>query len=149
MDAMPPGRKPQVLRTYPHFLPEDNRVWTRFLQERAGSLDEVWYDVHVGTAVKVLEGSPAFIKRVAEAVSRKRIDVIARVGSGFWTIEVKPICGTAALGQTVVYRDLFAREHAGASVVVPVVVCELVEIDVIDTSEDLGVLVFSLDGVLR
>ncbi|MCK4958176.1 MAG: hypothetical protein KAT00_02225 [Planctomycetes bacterium] len=124
-------------------------MWTRFLEAKAESLGEVWYDLHVGTAVRVLEDMPNFMERVSDAVTRKRIDVVARVGAGFWVIEVKPICGTKAIGQALNYVDLFMVEFAGAAAVVPVVVCELVEIDVIETADSLGVLVFTLDGVLE
>ncbi|KKK79264.1 hypothetical protein LCGC14_2835260, partial [marine sediment metagenome] len=112
-------------------------------------MTEVWYDIHVGTAVVVPDGMAKFMERVAEAVTRKRIDVVARVRSGFWVIEVKPVCGQEAIGQALVYRDLFAREYAGVSEVVPVVVCELAEVDVIDTADELGVLIFTIDGILK
>lgn len=134
---------------YKHLMPEDARTWTRFLQAGPRGMTEVWYDIHVGTAVVVPDGMAKFMERVAEAVTRKRIDVVARVRSGFWVIEVKPVCGQEAIGQALVYRDLFAREYAGVSEVVPVVVCELAEVDVIDTADELGVLIFTIDGILK
>lgn len=149
MASLPEGRKPRILDRYPHMGFEDTIVWTRFLEQKAGNLSEVWYDLHVGTAVRVLEDMPGFMQRVSDAVSRKRIDVVARVGFGFWIIEVKPICETKAIGQALTYRDLFVSEFALAAAAVPVIVCELVEVDVIDTADSLGVLVFALDGVLE
>lgn len=149
MATLPTGQKPVRKSKYKHLMPEDARTWDRFLQGGPRGMTEVWYDIHVGTAVIVPTGSAEFMNRVAEAVTRKRIDVVARVGSGFWAIEVKPVCGFEAMGQALVYRDLFSREYAGAREVVPVVVCELVEVDVIDTSDDLGVLIFTIDGILR
>ncbi len=149
MATLPVGEKPIPKAKYKHLMPDDARTWTRFLQAGARGMTEVWYDLHVGTAVVVAAGMPEFMNRVAEAVTRKRIDVVARVGSGFWAIEVKPVCGFEAMGQALVYRDLFASEYAGAAAVVPVVVCELVEIDVIETADGLGVLIFTLDGILK
>ena len=143
------GEPPVPKAKYRHLMPDDAVTWTRFLEAGPRGMTEVWYDLHVGTAVKLPEGMAEFMQRVSDAVTRKRIDVVARVGSGFWVIEVKPICGFEAMGQALVYRDLFAREYAGAAAVVPVVVCELVEVDVLDTSDDLGVLIFTSDGILR
>jgi hypothetical protein len=129
--------------------PEDVRVWTRYLQQRASSLEEVWYDLHVGTPMSVPAGMDESMQRVADAVSRKRIDVVARVGTGFWIIEVKPVCNTEALGQAINYVTLFRKEYPGPEALIPVVVCEQVEVDVIDTSDLLGVLVFAIDGILE
>lgn len=141
------GRKPEVRSRYPHMLPEDAIVWSGFIESGFGEIREVWYDVHVGTAVIAPVALGEAMQRVADAVTRKRIDVVGRVGGGFWVIEVKPICGMKALGQAVTYRRLFNEEFGDGSDIVGVVICFQVEGDVIETAEELGVLVIALEGV--
>ena len=143
------GVKPVVLIRYPHMLPEDVKVWSTFLASGFGEIREVWYDVHVGTAVRAPEILGEAMQRVADAVTRKRIDVVGRVGAGFWVIEVKPVCGSEALGQAVMYRRLFSEEFGRGADVIGVVVCNLVEVDVVGIADDLGVLVIANEGILR
>lgn len=147
MDKLGIGQKPEVLRKYPHMLPEDVKVWSAFIESGFGEIREVWYDVHVGTAViaPVILGEA--MQRVADAVTRKRIDVVGRVGGGFWVIEVKPVCGMEALGQAVTYRRLFNEEFGDGSDIVGVVICNQVEADVVETADELGVLAIALQGV--
>lgn len=149
MSELPIGKKPEVMRKYPHMMPQDSRIWTKYLLSNHLRSNEVWYDLHVGNAVVLPEGSSAAMQRVSEGVTRKRIDVVARIGAGFWVIEIKPIGTMAALGQAVTYRNIFAAEYAGAAESVAVVLCALIEEDIIETADDLGVLVLSLEGVLK
>jgi len=129
-------------------LPEDVDVWQRYLGGGPAAFEEVWYDVHVGTAMPMPPDAPEWMQRVVDGVSRKRIDVVASLGTWFWIIELKPVCGMAALGQAVTYQDLFEAEHAGGRSCLAVVICHQVEADVQQTAERLGVLVLANDGVL-
>lgn len=149
MATLENGVRPEVLRKYPHMMPQDSRIWTRYLLSNHMRSNEVWYDLHVGNAVVLPEGSSEAMQRVSDGVTRKRIDVVARIGGGFWVIEIKPIGTMAALGQAVTYRNLFAKEYAGAAESVPVVLCALIEEDIIETADDLGVLVLALEGILK
>ncbi|GAI77685.1 unnamed protein product, partial [marine sediment metagenome] len=108
--SLGPGLSPKVLKRYEHMMREDYATWTTFLQSREMFLDEVWYDVHVGQAMAVPEGSPVYMEAHAAAVSRKRIDVVGRTAKEFWIIEVKPYANMQAIGQVLIYEDLFCRE---------------------------------------
>lgn len=71
-----PGQIPVIRSSYTHMLAEDMDVWRRYLNREGHLIDQVWYDVHVGTPVAVPEGSPEFLTAVAMGVTRKRIDVV-------------------------------------------------------------------------
>ncbi len=110
-----------------------------FLQQWGYRLAEVWYDVHVGKAVGVgVEGGP-MLERIAAGLTRKRIDVVARVGGGYWVIEVKPLLGYVALGQVLTYFRLFVEEYRPDGEVWPVVICASVDDDVLGELDELGV----------
>ncbi|MBA7479328.1 hypothetical protein ES707_14762 [subsurface metagenome] len=114
--------KPMVMPHYPHMMAEDIAVWSTYLASPLVPIKEVWYDVHVGGAVKLPEGAGEIEQQVALGVSRKRIDVVARVGGGFWVVEVKPFASMLALGQVLSYSRLFVKEYAPVGEVWPVIV---------------------------
>ena len=125
------GSKPVIQPRYPHMLAEDADVWTRFLERFPDRFREVWYDVHCGKPVPVPADSPEWLERFANGVSRKRIDVVARVPGGYVVVEVKPYANYVALGQVLVYRPLFAEEYAGSEGVTGLVVCYVADLDVV------------------
>lgn len=122
-------------------LGEDTAVWTRFLASGDIKVDEVWYDVHVGLPVLLPVGSDSIIKRIADGITRKRIDVVAIVDSVYWIIEIKPVATMFAMGQVLVYERLFESEFQPDLEAWPVLVCDTVDEDVIPECERLGVVV--------
>lgn len=120
---------PIVMPSYPHFLAADTDVWTRYLQDPLAPISEVWYDVHVGQAMRVLPDADPMTQRIAAGIGRKRIDVIAKVRQGFWVIEVKPIASMGALGQILTYTQLFINEYEVDGEVWPVIIADEVDED--------------------
>ena len=145
MAVLGEGQRASIMPQYPHMMTADRDVWTRFLETEGHRLLRVWYDVHVGEAVSVVSGSDELIRRVARGITRKRIDVVARVGGGYWVIEVKPFGGMVALGQVLTYSRLFAGEYSVDGPIVPVVVCDRVDPDVMGDFEAASVGVWQND----
>jgi len=141
MAELGPGRKPIVMPHYPHMLAEDNRVWTTFLQTDEHRLREVWYDVRVGQPVFLTLPTSEMEKRIADGLTRKRIDVVASVEDSIWVIEVKPRANMYALGQVLSYVRLFELEYQSSGRIVPVIVCDEIDQDLIDEFDEFGVLV--------
>jgi hypothetical protein len=50
---------------------------------------------------------------MAEALTKQRMDVVARAGLVITLIEIAPGAGTDSLGQLLVYRNLWQKEHIG------------------------------------
>ena len=132
---------PVVMTSYPHFGDADTDVWSRYLADPVVPIKEVWYDVHVGKPVELRRSSDEMDRRIANGVTRKRIDVVARIGNGFWIIEVKPIADQQALGQIINYTRLFVREFNMPGEVFPVIVADEVDENVMLSFEQLGILV--------
>ncbi|KKN05288.1 hypothetical protein LCGC14_1088790 [marine sediment metagenome] len=108
--SLGPALSPKVRRRYEQMMVEDMGPWTEFLRSDSMPLLQVWYNVHVGQAVEVPDGSPEYMKAHAAAVSRKRIDAVGRTANEIWIIEVKPYATMYAIGQVIVYEVLFRRE---------------------------------------
>jgi len=124
-------------------LKEDNAVWTKFLEQNFERLQEVWYDVRVGKPVKLDDNATEMEKRIARGLTRKRIDVVGWDGGSYWVIEVKPYASMAAVGQAISYARMFAKEYVIRGRVVPVIVCDNVDEDLLDEYEELGILVIA------
>jgi len=145
LDDLGPGQKPLTRPHYPHFLFEDTGVWTRFLQTDAFRIKEVWYDVRVGLPVLLPVDASDIEQRVARGVTRKRIDVVCSVGGGFWVVEIKPYASMLAIGQVISYTRLFRLQYSTEGQIVPVIVCDAFDEDLVDEFDELGVLVLQND----
>lgn len=133
------GQSLVVRPHYPHMMPRDTVVWTRFLQQQRFGIKEVWYDVHVGQAISPAGDSDALLNSISAGVTRKRIDVVAAVGGGFWVIEVKPRADMHAVGQALVYSRLFVAEFKPPGLVFPMIVADEVDGDIVSQIDELGV----------
>ena len=138
---LPRGIPPVPQPKYEHMMPEDRDCWTRFLKERPLYFEEVWYDMHVGVPVIPPEGSPLWMWDVSNAVTRKRIDVIGRFKSKLYIVEVKTVLNMKALGQAVTYHDLFIRDYETDLEVIPAVICEMSDADLVPIAAKLKVVV--------
>jgi len=129
---------------YPHMLAEDVVVWTRFLQQNPETIREVWYDVHVGLPMPLPVGATDVQRRVAEGVSRKRIDVVARIEEGILVIEIKPYGNMVALGQAIVYTRLFEQEFEVDTDIYPAIVCAEADPDLKEEFKWQGIWVYEV-----
>jgi len=130
---------------YPHMMVEDTTVWTKFLKSGFVEIKEVWYDVRVGQAVLLAVGASDSEQRIAAGLTRKRIDAVCSVGGGIWVVEVKPYANMYAVGQIIAYVRLFANEYYTPGQIIPVIVCDNYDEDLLDEFDELGVLVLKND----
>jgi hypothetical protein len=145
--SLGPGRSPEVKLRYEQMMAEDTGPWTEFLKTESMPLQEVWYNVHVGKAMAVMEGSPEYMKAHAAAVSRKRIDVVGRTENEFWIIEVKPYANMQAIGQVLIYDDLLCREFELKLPTRTVIVASACDVDIIEAAAKYGVKLITVEGV--
>lgn len=147
MRRLPAGRKAEVQLKYAHMWLKDYATWTAFLRSERCRFEEVWYDVHVGRLMGVPRGSTAYLQRVAEGVSLKRIDVVGRIGRDLYIIEVKPEANMKGIGQVVTYRELFVKEFEVEGAVRGMMVATTCDCDILDVAEKEDVEIIALQGV--
>jgi hypothetical protein len=128
-------------------LSEDTEVWTRYLKDPISPISEVWYDIHVGGGIKVDNNADEITHKIANGVGRKRIDVVARVGGGYWVIELKPYGSMQAVGQIISYVRLFTKEYEVNGEIWPVIICNDFDTDLVDEFEEFGIIVVKNDEV--
>lgn len=133
------GQRPIIMPSYPHLLADDTDVWTKYLKSPLVEMKRVWYDLHVGAPVQLGPGADQMDRKIAAGVTKKRIDVVAAVGGGYWVIELKMVGNMVALGQALVYSRLFRIEFDIYEEVWPVVICDDLDLDLIDDYDLAGV----------
>lgn len=140
-----PGQRPLIRPHYPHMLAEDNSIWTKFLRADSGRITELWYDVRVGAPVFLGPEATLVERKIADGLTRKRIDVVCLVNNDYWVVEVKPYASMLAVGQVISYARLFALEYLTAGRVIPVIVCDESDADLLAEFDELGILVLQND----
>jgi hypothetical protein len=93
-----------------HMAPEDTSIWLRYLEAGGGINAPFSYDVRVGNGVTMPEGSSSFAIKSAAALTTKRIDVMWNDGPVPVICEIKKRAGATAIGQLVLYRNLWVAQ---------------------------------------
>ena len=100
-----------IQKRYPHMKQEEAEVWTAFLKQTELEFVDLRYDLRLGEGIPPQPHDPEWMVRLKLAVTRKRVDVLARTEDDIWIFEVKPRIGLSALGQLLTYFDLFIKEY--------------------------------------
>lgn len=138
----------KISPAYPHMMILDIMIWQKFIENGDYLPDLVWYDLHCGQGIPIDVNSPDWMHKMANGIGRKRIDVVGRVGLDYWVIEVKPNANYEAFGQVIFYADLFQREFRVETNVLPVIITDVVDADLISIANDTGVLILETEPVL-
>ncbi|MBA7682848.1 hypothetical protein ES703_91203 [subsurface metagenome] len=143
------AQKPKPAARYPHLLQEDIIIWQRFIKNGLYLPDVVWYDVRCGNSVILDMDLPDWMTKMSLRLTRKRIDVVGRVGRDYWVIEIKPRASYDAFGQVVFYADQFQKDYSPPGEVFPIIITDLVDMDIVSLCGDVGVCVLEVCGDTR
>lgn len=90
-----------------HMGPEDKAIWLRFLLLGGTRFAPFTYDLRVGDGLRLPPTATGREKTIAHALTTKRIDVIWMQDGQTVICEVKKRAGSTAIGQLILYADLF------------------------------------------
>lgn len=128
--------------TPPHMLREDVPVWSKF-QEKYSSLWKALYlDVLVGGPALTKEEEKDSFKRMWRYNNSKRLDALAVLEKEVWIIEVASKPGLRSLGQLLTYVSLWQEDDPFGLIEKPVLVCEVIDTDLISSAAKYGILTF-------
>lgn len=92
--------------------PNDVAIWERYIEKNPEAFDFVQYDVPCGS-------TPEFDTTVndnngatANALYKKRIDVVGFKGEAISIVEVKPRAGASSVGQVKMYLRLYKKDYS-------------------------------------
>jgi len=124
--------------SYPHMLSQDLVVWTAWLRSGRAMPARIAYDVKVGTPIPTDAAASAAEKAIAEGTGCKRIDAVCDWQTEVWVVEVKPYGNHAALGQALMYRELFRTRYEVGVPIIGVICCSEADPDLESLANSLG-----------
>jgi hypothetical protein len=117
-------------RFYPHLLPDDIKVWKRFLAAHAAEYSHFDYDVRVGTGRDPGDDYPPNIRKMALDLSMRRIDAVGHQPGKLTIIEITRAAGMTAIGQLTTYPILYRQTFNPAKLIEVLLVAETLQSDV-------------------
>ena len=114
----------EKLLRYPHMFVHDIAIWERFLEQHGEDYSGFSYDVKVGKGTELPKNSPVNYRRMANILSKYRIDSIGFKDNFIEIMEVKPEASTVAIGQVIAYINLYKRDYEPSQPVVGAIVTD-------------------------
>ena len=95
----------------PHYKPEEYQIMAEFLRRRI--LEGKWsFSVKLKPPERPLRPfETPFEYKIWQTLHSKRIDAICETPSYIWIIEVKDLVRSSAIGQLLVYRELYQEQY--------------------------------------
>lgn len=124
---------------YPHMFGAESAIWNAWLKKFEYKYDRYLYDVHVGKLWPEHTKLERRWRTGAEAVYRKRIDVVGFRADEICIFEVKPHAGMGALGQIIGYVSLYDQEFNPRERISGAIVAELIDPNIRQLLEDHGI----------
>jgi len=132
---------PHFRPSYPGLMSEESRLLAGYLEEIGiDEIDELWTNVPVGQG-EVVDRLPTEFQRMAQELSRLRIDAVVRRGDRFEVVELKSRIRTTGVGQLNIYKLLDGPEVDLPNDAHLVLVGKRIHPDVGDALRSLGVIV--------
>lgn len=124
--------------------PDDLLVWRRFISVHGARIRHAEFQVRVGKGARPWPAGAGPEPPDWSALTSKRIDVVAETDLGLTLIEVKPRASASALGQLLLYRDLYVEEKRPTTLVALWVVCYFGDADLTATALRYGVAIHAV-----
>ena len=128
-----------TIRRFPHLLPKERVLWNLFLDKHMSEYEYFEYDVHVGQGVSLPSDIPPEIRRMALALSRKRIDVVGHQKTRIILFEIKPDAGLSCIGQLLAYLYLYKVQFRPSLPVKTHIISDIIDIDTKSTARAYGI----------
>jgi len=114
-----------------HLSKGDAYLWTKFLKKYPNNFTNIRYDVRVGKSVILPDEYPDWLKKSAEALSKKRIDVVAERGRIIYVIEIRVHAKSNVIGDLLGYTHLYKVYYKPLQSVVPMLITDTIEADLL------------------
>ena len=137
-----------AVHKFRHFKPGvETRLWQLFLSRRGQEWDRFLYDVRVGKGKPAPEGISPAMRSMWEKLTQKRIDVVGWKGTSPTIIEVKHYASLSSIGQLLGYECLWNKEHPNTPCTNLILVCQVVDDDILEVAGAYGVEVEVIEAV--
>ena len=135
---------PEIPRRFPHAKPIETEILKKWL-EQAPLGTEYEFDVRLYPEIRPLRPTDDPEMYYAWMMLRaKRIDVVAHTRDAIWLLEVKDRLRPSAIGQLLVYRNLYERQFRPLLPIRLGVICGDTDPMVEPACADLGIKIFNM-----
>lgn len=128
-----------VLTRYPHLLPAEQHLLTRWIQHDPQFALAACYDCHLGTPWPLPAGADRQLRQIAATLTQLRADAILWRPPALWILEIKPVLSPGALGQALVYSSLVLTQARPQIPVMPSVLTSWIHPALADAADALAV----------
>jgi hypothetical protein len=122
-----------------HMSKGDAYLWSKFLNKYPDYFSNIRYDVRVGKSVKLKQDDPEWLKKSADSLSRKRIDIVANRDKITFVIEVRVRAKSNVVGELINYVQLYKMYYPYTNTVSPLLITDAVEADLLLTLQNLQI----------
>lgn len=131
----------KLIYKYPGMRPKDEVIWDRFVQQRPGAFDAVYYNVPVGDPSRNEAELDEMKFNGGYGVSRWRVDVLGVKDGKQYVIEIKPSADTHAVGEVLAYKALLVAEGKILPDAIPLIITDDASMILLQACAPLGVAV--------
>jgi hypothetical protein len=128
-----------MARKYPHLLPDDIKVWERFLHHFGNDYTHFDYDVRVGYGRDPGPGYDSTMRQMGVDLSQRRIDAVGHRVDRLDIIEITHSAGLTAVGQLLSYPILYGHMFQPRIPLIPLLVCAEIQSDIEKPLTDLHI----------
>jgi hypothetical protein len=134
---------------YTHMAKLDAAIWERFMDQYGVNFQSVAYDVALGGFLPDEDSGSLESRKGWQYTTALKIDAVLLREGEVWIVEIKPGGGTAGIGAALCYTILAERDGFSPFPVVPVLVTDRSNPDVLLCADELGVTVIAVDEPLN
>ena len=127
-----------------HMSRGDSYLWSKFLDKHEYDYGNYRYDVRVGTKTLLDPTAPAWLRKSAEMLSQKRIDVVMDDRKFTYTVEVRVNAKAGVIGDLIVYRQLYNARFKPVRHVLPMLITDTPSADLVIALKQLKILYFTV-----
>lgn len=118
---------------------EDYRLWQRWYPAIRGQVLRMWFDVGLGKAKPIPEGTSAELAYMWQRNTQKRADVIIETILEIWLVELRYKAQPNAIGRLLLYLDLLEAENPWGKPIKPILVTDQEDPEVRSSAEKRGI----------
>jgi hypothetical protein len=117
----------------------DAYLWSKFLDLNPNLFISFKYDVHVGENIPLPTDTPEWLRRSANSLGRKRIDVVAEHLNYIAIVEVRVNAHSDVIGDLIAYRYLYITSFNPQKPVTTLLVSDSIDVDTLICLKELSI----------
>jgi len=122
-----------------HLSRGDSYLWSKFFDKYPDSFFNIMFDVRVGSGVTVPNDYPDWLKKSADFLSKKRIDVVGETKKNIFVIELRVNAKSNVIGDLISYKYLYEITFKPTKKVIPFLISDNIDADTLITLRELKI----------